>query len=66
MIAELCSTGRFVVFAGEDMGALYDMATIAIEDEEFFAEIYLLVNRHAFINHAAETFIEYAKEKLAQ
>jgi DNA-binding transcriptional LysR family regulator len=65
-IAELCSTGRFVAFAGEDMGDLYDMATIAIEDEEMFVEIYLLINRRAFINQAAETFIEYAKEKLAR
>jgi DNA-binding transcriptional LysR family regulator len=64
MVAELCSTGRFIVFAGEDMGDLYDMATIAIEDEEIFAEIYLLVNRRAFINRAAEVFIDYAKEKL--
>jgi LysR family cyn operon transcriptional activator len=66
MIAELCSTGRFVAFAGEDMGALYDMAAIAIEDEEIFAEIYLLVNRRAFVNRAAEIFIEYVKEKLAR
>jgi DNA-binding transcriptional LysR family regulator len=66
MIAELCSTGRFVVFAGDDMGDLYDLATIALEDEEIFAEIYLLVNRHAFINQAAETFVRYAKEKMAQ
>jgi DNA-binding transcriptional LysR family regulator len=66
MIAELCSTGRFVVFSAEEMGALYDLATITIEDEDFFAEIYLLVNRRAFINRAAEVFIEYAKEKLAQ
>ncbi|MDR3122883.1 MAG: LysR family transcriptional regulator [Treponema sp.] len=64
-IAELCSTGRFVAFAGEDMGDLYDMATIALEDEEIFAEFYLLVNRRAFINRAAETFVGYAKEKLA-
>jgi LysR family cyn operon transcriptional activator len=65
-IAELCSTGRFVAFAREDMGDLYDMATIAIEDEEMFVEIYLLVNRRAFINRAAETFVGYAKEKLAR
>jgi DNA-binding transcriptional LysR family regulator len=65
-IAELCSTGRFVAFAGEDMGDLYDMTTIAIEDEEIFVEIYLLVNRRAFINRAAETFIDYAKEKLTR
>jgi LysR family cyn operon transcriptional activator len=65
-IAELCSTGRFVAFAGEDMGDLYGMATIALEDEELFVEIYLLVNRHAFVNQAAETFVRYAKEKMAQ
>jgi LysR family cyn operon transcriptional activator len=65
MIAELCSTGRYLAFAGEDMKTEYDMATIVIEDEEIFAELYLLVNRHAFINRAAETFIAYAKEKLA-
>jgi DNA-binding transcriptional LysR family regulator len=64
IIAELCSTGRFVAFAGEDMKDLYDVATIAIEDEEIFAEFYLLVNRHAFINQAAQTFVGYAKEKL--
>jgi LysR family cyn operon transcriptional activator len=63
-IAELCSTGRFVAFAGEEMGDLYDVATIALEDEEIVAEFYLLVNRRAFINQAAETFIAYAKEKL--
>jgi LysR family cyn operon transcriptional activator len=66
LVAELCSTGHFVAFAGEDMGDLYDMAIIDIEDEEIRAELYLLVNRRAFINQAAETFIAYAKEKLTR
>jgi DNA-binding transcriptional LysR family regulator len=64
LIMELCSTGRFVAFAGERMGTTQGMATIDIEDEEIFAEFFLLVNRRAFINRAAETFIDYAKEKL--
>jgi DNA-binding transcriptional LysR family regulator len=66
LVVELCSTGRFVALSGLETEGLQDVATIAIEDEEIFAEICLLVNRYAFINHAAETFIGYAKEKLAR
>jgi DNA-binding transcriptional LysR family regulator len=64
LVVELCSTGRFIAFVGGRMGTTQGMATIDIEDEEIFAKFYLLVNRHAFINQAAETFIDYAKEKL--
>jgi DNA-binding transcriptional LysR family regulator len=66
LAAELCSTGRFVALSGEKMNNLKDLAVIDIEDEEIFVEICLLVNRRAFINQAAKTFIEYAKEKLAE
>jgi DNA-binding transcriptional LysR family regulator len=66
LVVELCSTGRFIAFSGLETEGLNDVVTIDIEDEEIFAEIYLLVNRRAFINRAAETFIAYARERLAR
>jgi hypothetical protein len=65
LVVELCSTGRFVALSGLETEGLQDVVAVAIEGEEIFAEIHLLVNRRSFINQAAETFIGYAKEKLA-
>jgi LysR family cyn operon transcriptional activator len=64
LVVELCSTGHFVAFFGERIRSVQNMTIIDIEGMEIFAEFFLLVNRRAFINRAAETFINYAKEKL--
>jgi DNA-binding transcriptional LysR family regulator len=68
LIADLLKTGRYASFFGPRIKHLgengQDFVVIDIEDAEFVSEMYLIVNKRAFINRAAETFIEYAKEKL--
>jgi hypothetical protein len=60
---------RYVSFFGPRIKHLgeneQDFALIDIEDAKFSVEMYLIINRRSFINRAAETFIEYAKEKLS-
>jgi LysR family cyn operon transcriptional activator len=63
LVAELCSTGRYIGFGGKDIKILDDLAKIEIEDAEIYAELYLIVNKRAFINSAAETFIDYVKKQ---
>jgi DNA-binding transcriptional LysR family regulator len=63
LVAELCSTGRFVGFGGKNLESLKGLALIEIEDAEIYAEQYLIVNRHTFKSRAVEEFIAYAKER---
>jgi DNA-binding transcriptional LysR family regulator len=61
MVTELCETGRFVAFWG---GPAPDpLKRIEIAGMEICPELYLLVNKQAFINDAVKTFIGYAQEK---
>jgi DNA-binding transcriptional LysR family regulator len=68
-IGELLETGRYASFCGagtEGYGEnKNDIVLLDIEDAELPVENYLIVNRHTFINQAAEAFIEYAKERFA-
>jgi DNA-binding transcriptional LysR family regulator len=63
MVTELCATGRYVSFWGRPVENLKDLSVIEIDDAKFEAEFYLIVNKRAFINHAAELFISYVKER---
>jgi hypothetical protein len=37
---------------------------LKIEDLDIYLDFYLLINKRAFINRAARTFIEYAQDRL--
>jgi DNA-binding transcriptional LysR family regulator len=63
LVAELCSTGRFVSFGARNLKSLKGLALIEIEDAEFYAEQYFIVNRHTFKSRAVEEFIAYAMER---
>jgi DNA-binding transcriptional LysR family regulator len=67
-IRELLATGRYVCAYdpnSENSNAWKKEITLLdIEDMDFPAEMYLIINRSVFINRAAEIFIEYATEKL--
>jgi DNA-binding transcriptional LysR family regulator len=70
LIMELLATGRYASFYGprtenpDQWKWEQEIAIIDLEDAELIMEMYLIVNKRAFINRAAETFIEYANEKL--
>lgn len=64
MLTELLETGHFAVFDGNFLGDSF--VRLEIEDLDIHMELYLIVNKNAFINRAVETFIEYAKEKLGE
>jgi DNA-binding transcriptional LysR family regulator len=54
MVAELCATGRYVSFWGGPIENMKDLVCIEIDDFNFQAEFYLIVNKRVFINRAAE------------
>jgi DNA-binding transcriptional LysR family regulator len=64
LVASLCATGRYIGFGGKGVRILKDLAMIDIEDSNIYVEHYLVVNKLAFINEAAKTFIAYAKENV--
>lgn len=64
LIGELCTTNRFFSFWGGSLEGLNNLVAIEIEDVELFVEFYIIVNKHAYINKAAEQFLAYAKEQL--
>jgi DNA-binding transcriptional LysR family regulator len=64
LITELCETGRFIAFWGGQ--APDNLKRIEIAGMKNYVELYLLVNKQAFINDAAKTFIEYAKKRFGE
>ena len=66
LITELLETGRYVMFGFETFLDGENFHCIEIEDTEIFVEFYLIVNKRAFINNAAEFFISWTLEQFAR
>jgi DNA-binding transcriptional LysR family regulator len=66
LIYELCSTNRIVAFWADSIYRFPGLAHIEIGDINVYREYHLIVNRHIYINDAANQFISYARDELAQ
>jgi DNA-binding transcriptional LysR family regulator len=66
LIYELCSTNRIVAFWADSIYRFPGLAHIQIEDIELYREYHLIVNKHVYINGAAEQFIAYAERELTK
>ncbi|MDR2535723.1 MAG: LysR family transcriptional regulator substrate-binding protein, partial [Treponema sp.] len=64
LVYDLCKTNQFVSFFAGSAESFDDLITIEIEDVELFIEFYIIVNKHAYINQAAEQFLRYAQNAL--
>jgi DNA-binding transcriptional LysR family regulator len=64
LMTELCVSNQFVSFFAGSVEEFDNLVSIEIEDVELFVEFYIIVNKHAYINKAAEQFLAYAKETL--
>jgi DNA-binding transcriptional LysR family regulator len=65
LIMELLETGRYVIFSDDSFLNKENFCHIEIEDVEIYAEFYLIVNKRAFINDAAEFFIKWTREQFS-
>ena len=63
LIRELVETGRYIVFLTDSSFGKENFHRIEIEGVEMYSEYYLVVNKRAFINSAAEQFITWTKEQ---
>ena len=66
LIIELLETGRYIIFLHELFGDKEQLCYIEIENVELFIEFYLIVNKRAFINNAAELFIAWTLEQFTR
>jgi DNA-binding transcriptional LysR family regulator len=64
LIAELCAPTRFVCFCAGEINYMGNLVRIEIEDASLFIELYLIANKRAYINQAAEIFIAYVREHM--
>ena len=65
LITELLGTGRYIIFLHELFVDKKQFCYIEVEDVEIYIEFYLIVNKRAFINNAAELFIDWTREQFA-
>ena len=66
LIIELLDTGRYIMFAFESFVDKEQFCYIEVENVEIFIEFYLIVNKRAFINNAAEHFITWTREQFSR
>jgi hypothetical protein len=64
LLAELCRGNRFLSFCAGPFETGEDLTRLEIEDGDFLTDLYMIVNKRAFINKAADTFVKYAKKRL--
>jgi DNA-binding transcriptional LysR family regulator len=65
-MADLCESGRYICFFAGRLPQGKNLRSIEIEDAGIYSEIYLIVNKRVFINSAAETFIDWTRERFAR
>lgn len=63
LIQELIETGRYIIFLSDSSFGEGAFHRVEIEDVEMYSEFYLIVNKRAFINRAAEHFIAWTREQ---
>ena len=63
LMRELIETGRYIVFLTDPSFGEGNFRHIEIEDVEMYSEYYLIVNKGAFINSAAEQFIAWTEKQ---
>ena len=66
LITELLETGRYIIFLHELFGDKKKLCYIEVENVDICIEFYLIINKRAFINNAAELFIVWTREQFAQ
>jgi DNA-binding transcriptional LysR family regulator len=64
LMHELCRTNRVVSLFMTPFDKLPGIKKVEIEDLELYWEFHLLVNKHAHLSAAVQTFIQYAKTAL--
>ncbi|MDR0562867.1 MAG: LysR family transcriptional regulator [Spirochaetaceae bacterium] len=65
LIVELLETGRYIIFSDDSFLVGDSLRRIEVEDLDMYIEFYLIVNKRAFINRAAELFIDWTREQFA-
>ena len=64
LIMELLETGRYIIFSYDySFLGIENLVSIEVEDIELHIESYLVVNKRAFINSAAEHFIAWTRDQ---
>ena len=63
LIMELLETGRYIIFAFESFVDRENFQYIEVVNAENYIEYYLIINKRAFINNAAELFIDWTREQ---
>jgi DNA-binding transcriptional LysR family regulator len=66
LIVELLETGRYVIFSAGSLLDRENLRYIEVEDAEIYVEFYLIINKRAFINSAAELFINWTREQFTR
>jgi DNA-binding transcriptional LysR family regulator len=66
LMTEFCESGRYINFLAGRPPRNKNIRPIEIEDAAIYSELYLIVNRRAFINSAAEAFIAWSKEQFVR
>jgi DNA-binding transcriptional LysR family regulator len=66
LIVELLETGRYIIFSDDTFPGNEKLCRIKLENAEIYDEFYLIINKRAFINSAAETFIAWSREQFAK
>jgi DNA-binding transcriptional LysR family regulator len=66
LIMELLETGRYVIFTDDSLLDRENIHYIEVENAEIYIEFYLIINKRAFINNAAELFIAWTREQFTR
>jgi DNA-binding transcriptional LysR family regulator len=64
LVRELCGSGRALSFFAGPIDMFPECKKIIIEDVDLDWEFHLVINKYAYLNRAAETFIAYTWEAL--
>jgi DNA-binding transcriptional LysR family regulator len=64
LVRELCGTGRALTFFAGPVESFPECKKIIIKDLDLDWEFHLVVNKHAYLSDAAETFIAYTRKAL--
>jgi len=66
LIEELLESGRYVIFSFDfSFLDIENLNSIELENVDIYIESYLVVNKRAFINNAAEQFISWTREQFS-
>jgi DNA-binding transcriptional LysR family regulator len=66
LIEELLETGRYIIFTDDSLLDRENIHYIEVENSEIYIEFYLIINKRAFINNAAELFVAWTREQFTR